>query len=170
MATGTPLPSGRLAHISPLWTRSLSTSGNPALTCSHVGHGIVLGPCWRSGTVLEFHGPPQDRAGAQGAQRAPRCGEKGEPAPVTSRPQGAHSGRRLKRRHRVFPFTRRTPGPEVATLVQGRFKRDGSASAEPEPHGGTGPNAGSPSPQHAQNPGPAPSGDGGERPGRPGAS
>ncbi|WP_030943004.1 nitrate- and nitrite sensing domain-containing protein [Streptomyces sp. NRRL S-646] len=54
--------------------------------------------------------------------------------------------------------------------MQGRFKRDGSASAEPEPHGGTGPNAGSSSPQHAQNPGPAPSGDGGERSGRPGAS
>jgi len=36
--------------------------------------------------------------------------------------------------------------------VQGRFKRDGSASAEPEPHGGT--DRGS-SPQHAQNPGPA---------------
>ncbi|MDN0199651.1 nitrate- and nitrite sensing domain-containing protein [Streptomyces sp. S.PNR 29] len=54
--------------------------------------------------------------------------------------------------------------------MQGRFKRDGSASAEPEPHGGTGPIKGSPSPQHAQNPGPAPSGDGGERPGRPGAS
>ncbi|MEV6614431.1 nitrate- and nitrite sensing domain-containing protein [Streptomyces sp. NPDC051051] len=54
--------------------------------------------------------------------------------------------------------------------MQGRFKRDGSASAEPEPHGGTGPMAGSSSPQHAQNPGPAPSGDGGERPGRPGAS
>ncbi|MEV6178183.1 nitrate- and nitrite sensing domain-containing protein [Streptomyces sp. NPDC052015] len=51
--------------------------------------------------------------------------------------------------------------------MQGRFKRDGSASAEPEPHGGT--DRGS-SPQHAQNPGPAPSGDGGERPGRPGAS
>ncbi|MGW0758649.1 nitrate- and nitrite sensing domain-containing protein [Streptomyces sp. NPDC002814] len=44
--------------------------------------------------------------------------------------------------------------------MQGRFKRDGSASAEPEPHGGTGPNAGSSSPQHAQNPGLA-SGDGG---------
>ncbi|MGW3138455.1 nitrate- and nitrite sensing domain-containing protein [Streptomyces sp. NPDC001139] len=54
--------------------------------------------------------------------------------------------------------------------MQGRFKRDGSASAEPEPHGGTGPNAGSPSPQHAQSPGPASSGDGGERSGRPGAS
>ncbi|MFH8662700.1 sensor histidine kinase [Streptomyces afghaniensis] len=52
--------------------------------------------------------------------------------------------------------------------MQGRFKRDGSASAEPEPHGGTGPIKGSPSPQHAQNQGPA--GDGGERPGRPGAS
>ncbi|WP_367320614.1 nitrate- and nitrite sensing domain-containing protein [Streptomyces sp. HUAS ZL42] len=51
--------------------------------------------------------------------------------------------------------------------MQGRFKRDGSASAEPEAHGGT--DRGS-SPQHAQNPGPAPSGDGGERPGRPGAS
>ncbi|MFD4685504.1 nitrate- and nitrite sensing domain-containing protein, partial [Streptomyces sp. NPDC058461] len=51
--------------------------------------------------------------------------------------------------------------------MQGRFKRDGSASAEPEPHGGT--DRGS-SPQHAQNPGPAASGDGGERPGRPGVS
>ncbi|MDT9697414.1 nitrate- and nitrite sensing domain-containing protein [Streptomyces sp. P17] len=50
--------------------------------------------------------------------------------------------------------------------MQGRFKRDGSASAEPELHGGTGPNAGSPSPQHAQNPGP--SGDGAGRPGAPG--
>ncbi|MFF8593201.1 nitrate- and nitrite sensing domain-containing protein [Streptomyces sp. NPDC015220] len=47
--------------------------------------------------------------------------------------------------------------------MQGRFKRDGSASAEPEPHGGT--DRGS-SPQHAQNPGQAPSGDNGERSGR----
>ncbi|MFJ3338254.1 nitrate- and nitrite sensing domain-containing protein [Streptomyces sp. NPDC086766] len=47
--------------------------------------------------------------------------------------------------------------------MQGRFKRDGSASAEPEPHGGT--DRGS-SPQHAQNPGSAPSGDGGDRAGR----
>ncbi|MET7681686.1 nitrate- and nitrite sensing domain-containing protein [Streptomyces sp. NPDC005423] len=54
--------------------------------------------------------------------------------------------------------------------MQGRFKRDGSASAKPEPHGGAGPMTGSSSPQHAQNPGPAPSGDGGERTGRPGAS
>ncbi|MFI1763334.1 nitrate- and nitrite sensing domain-containing protein [Streptomyces sp. NPDC020800] len=48
--------------------------------------------------------------------------------------------------------------------MQGRFKRDGSASAEPEAHGGT--DRGS-SPQHAQNPGqgPAPSTDGGGRPG-----
>ncbi|MEU6480597.1 nitrate- and nitrite sensing domain-containing protein [Streptomyces sp. NPDC047017] len=52
--------------------------------------------------------------------------------------------------------------------MQGRFKRDGSASAEPEPHGGTGPMAVSSSPQHAQNPGQAPTGDHGERPGRPG--
>ncbi|MFF8729671.1 nitrate- and nitrite sensing domain-containing protein [Streptomyces sp. NPDC015171] len=52
--------------------------------------------------------------------------------------------------------------------MQGRFKRDGSASAEPEPHDGTGPVKGSASPQHAQNPGPA--GDGGERGGRPGAA
>ncbi|OIJ65975.1 nitrate- and nitrite sensing domain-containing protein [Streptomyces mangrovisoli] len=51
--------------------------------------------------------------------------------------------------------------------MQGRFKRDGSASAEPEPHGGT--DRGS-SPQHAQNPGQAPSGDGGERSALPGAS
>ncbi|MYX97396.1 HAMP domain-containing protein, partial [Streptomyces sp. SID486] len=52
--------------------------------------------------------------------------------------------------------------------MQGRFKRDGSASAEPEPHDGTGPMKGSSSPQHAQNQGPA--GDGGERGGRSGAS
>ncbi|MEU6282502.1 nitrate- and nitrite sensing domain-containing protein [Streptomyces sp. NPDC047028] len=52
--------------------------------------------------------------------------------------------------------------------MQGRFKRDGSASAEPEPHGGTG--QGSSTPQHAQNPGPAPSVEGGDRSGRPGAS
>ncbi|MEV5882887.1 nitrate- and nitrite sensing domain-containing protein [Streptomyces sp. NPDC052020] len=52
--------------------------------------------------------------------------------------------------------------------MQGRFKRDGSASAEPEPHGGTGPMAVSSSPQHARNQG-TPAGDGGERPGRHGA-
>ncbi|WP_250405441.1 sensor histidine kinase [Streptomyces cellostaticus] len=51
--------------------------------------------------------------------------------------------------------------------MQGRFKRDGSASAEPEANGGT--DRGS-SPQHAQNPGPAQPGDIGERPGRPGTS
>ncbi|MPY62954.1 sensor histidine kinase [Streptomyces spongiae] len=50
--------------------------------------------------------------------------------------------------------------------MQGRFKRDGSASAEPEAHGGT--DRGS-SPQHAQNPGPAEIGNGGERSGRTGA-
>ncbi|CAL9423279.1 hypothetical protein C1708_09685 [Streptomyces sp. DH-12] len=50
--------------------------------------------------------------------------------------------------------------------MQGRFKRDGSASAEPEPQGGTGPKAVSSSPQHAQSQGPTPPGDhGGERPG-----
>ncbi|MFI1729898.1 nitrate- and nitrite sensing domain-containing protein [Streptomyces acidicola] len=54
--------------------------------------------------------------------------------------------------------------------MQGRFKRDGSASAEPEPHGGTGPMKGSSAPQHAQNPGPAEIGNGSERSGRPGAS
>nr|WP_285560148.1 nitrate- and nitrite sensing domain-containing protein [Streptomyces hygroscopicus] len=52
--------------------------------------------------------------------------------------------------------------------MQGRFKRDGSASAEPE-HDGTGPMKGSASPQHAQNPGPTPPGEGSER-ARPGAS
>ncbi|MFE2520464.1 sensor histidine kinase [Streptomyces mirabilis] len=50
--------------------------------------------------------------------------------------------------------------------MQGRFKRDGSASAEPEPHGGT--DRGS-SPQHAQNPGQSEVG-GGERSARPGAT
>ncbi|NEC31174.1 sensor histidine kinase, partial [Streptomyces sp. SID8111] len=49
--------------------------------------------------------------------------------------------------------------------MQGRFKRDGSASAEPEPHGGTGAMPGSSSPQHAQIPGRPVSGDGGDRPG-----
>ncbi|MHB9858822.1 nitrate- and nitrite sensing domain-containing protein [Streptomyces sp. YIM S03343] len=51
--------------------------------------------------------------------------------------------------------------------MQGRFKRDGSAPAQPEPHGGT--DRGS-SPQHAQNQGPAPSGDSGGRPGTPAPS
>ncbi|MFJ5516292.1 nitrate- and nitrite sensing domain-containing protein [Streptomyces griseoluteus] len=51
--------------------------------------------------------------------------------------------------------------------MQGRFKRDGSASAEPEPHGGT--DRGS-SHQHAQSAGKSPTGDNGERGGRPGAS
>ncbi len=59
-----------------------------------------------------------------------------------------------------------TPGPEVATLVQGRFKRDGSAPAEQEPRGGT--DRGS-SPQHAQNPGPAAAGDNSDRAQRPGS-
>ncbi|MES5817277.1 nitrate- and nitrite sensing domain-containing protein [Streptomyces sp. RG80] len=55
--------------------------------------------------------------------------------------------------------------------MQGRFKRDGSASAEPEPHGGTGPMKGGSAPQHAQNQGPAASsGDGGDRSGRPGSA
>ncbi|MGC9498730.1 sensor histidine kinase, partial [Streptomyces sp. WG7] len=52
--------------------------------------------------------------------------------------------------------------------MQGRFKRDGSASAEPEPHGGAGPKAVGSSPQHAQNQGQEQSGDGGDRAGRPG--
>ncbi|WP_405695478.1 nitrate- and nitrite sensing domain-containing protein [Streptomyces coelicoflavus] len=54
--------------------------------------------------------------------------------------------------------------------MQGRFKRDGSASAEPEPQGGTGPKAVSSSPQHAQNPGQTQSGDNGERAGQAGDS
>ncbi|GHA44192.1 histidine kinase [Streptomyces tauricus] len=53
--------------------------------------------------------------------------------------------------------------------MQGRFKRDGSASAEPEPQGGTGPRAVGSSPQHAQNPGPAQAGNSGDRSSRPGA-
>ncbi|MFH9574877.1 nitrate- and nitrite sensing domain-containing protein [Streptomyces sp. NPDC017454] len=52
--------------------------------------------------------------------------------------------------------------------MQGRFKRDGSASAEPEPHGGTGPKAVGSSPQHAQNQGQDQSGDSGDRAGRSG--
>ncbi|MDQ0932943.1 signal transduction histidine kinase [Streptomyces turgidiscabies] len=51
--------------------------------------------------------------------------------------------------------------------MQGRFKRDGSASAEPEPHNGAGNGS---SPQHAQNPGQAAlTGDNGERSARPGS-
>ncbi|WP_320779130.1 nitrate- and nitrite sensing domain-containing protein, partial [Streptomyces sp. CRN 30] len=49
--------------------------------------------------------------------------------------------------------------------MQGRFKRDGSASADPEPHGGTGPMAVSSSPQHAQPPGTVEAGDSDEQPG-----
>jgi hypothetical protein len=44
---------------------------------------MTHGPCWRSGTVLEFLGPPQERPGAQGRNAAPSGGGKGEPAPVT---------------------------------------------------------------------------------------
>ncbi|WP_128380904.1 nitrate- and nitrite sensing domain-containing protein [Streptomyces cavernae] len=51
--------------------------------------------------------------------------------------------------------------------MQGRFKRDGSASAEPEPTGGT--DRGS-SPPHAQNPGPAPAGEIGGSAARPGTT
>ncbi|AZM55748.1 hypothetical protein DMA15_26785 [Streptomyces sp. WAC 01529] len=77
----------------------------------------------------------------------------------------------------VPPFSGRTPGPEVATLVQGRFKRDGKgspqagrgrgdAAAEPERGGDRGS-----SPQHAQNPGPGAPGDkaGAARQGAPGS-
>ncbi|WP_030216566.1 nitrate- and nitrite sensing domain-containing protein [Streptomyces sp. NRRL WC-3626] len=53
--------------------------------------------------------------------------------------------------------------------MQGRFKRDGSASAEPEPQGGTGPKAVSSSPQHAQGQGPTAAGNGGEGAGAPNA-
>ncbi|MET9733916.1 nitrate- and nitrite sensing domain-containing protein [Streptomyces sp. NPDC006458] len=53
--------------------------------------------------------------------------------------------------------------------MQGRFKRDGSASAGPEPHGGTGPKAVSSSPQHAQNQG-SPQPDAADRGGRSGVS
>ncbi|WP_271208672.1 sensor histidine kinase, partial [Streptomyces poonensis] len=51
--------------------------------------------------------------------------------------------------------------------MQGRFKRDGSASADPEPTGGT--DRGS-SPQHAQAPGAAEAGDSGERSGASGGT
>ncbi|MFD5077151.1 nitrate- and nitrite sensing domain-containing protein [Streptomyces sp. NPDC058371] len=54
--------------------------------------------------------------------------------------------------------------------MQGRFKRDGSASAESEPHGGTGPMAAGSSPQHAQNQGPGGTVGSGERSARPGTA
>ncbi|MDG4863610.1 nitrate- and nitrite sensing domain-containing protein, partial [Streptomyces sp. T-3] len=49
--------------------------------------------------------------------------------------------------------------------MQGRFKREGSAAAEPELRGGTGPAANSSSPQHAPGSGPAGAGDGKDRAG-----
>lgn len=112
--------------------------------------------------MLEFHGPPQDRAGAQGAHsRAAWRARRGNQRRSLTTTTGAYSGRpydadTVPRRSRG-----EVPGSEVATLVQGRFKRDGSASAEPEPHGGTGPKAVGSSPQHAQNQGPASSGNAG---------
>src|SRR5689334_14506127 len=130
MATGTPSAPAQLAVIRPFCGRYLSTAGDSALTWCHLRHGITREPCWRSCTVLECHGPPQDRAGAQGAQRAPSDGEKGEPAPVTHDHRGRIQGV-LQNADTVFFRSRGgAPGPEVATLVQGRFKRDGSASAE----------------------------------------
>ena len=123
--------------------------------------GLVGDPalCWNS----------TDRRGIEPAHRgrnaAPSGGEKGEPAPVTH----DHHGGRIQAPHdadTVPPSRGGTPGPEVATLVQGRFKRDGSASAEPEPHGGTDRGLAPARPERRA----APSGDGGERARRSGAS
>lgn len=100
--------------------------------------------------MLEFAGPPRESAGAQVARhRAERGGKERK----TRRSPTTTMGRQVP--HDSTPSHRSpggTPGPEVATLVQGRFKRDGSAAAEQEPRGGT--DRGS-SPQHAQNRGPA---------------
>ncbi|GHA37840.1 histidine kinase [Streptomyces canarius] len=108
---------------------------------------------------------------AQGARTAPSGGETGGNQRRSLKTTGGRIQGALHNADTVSLRSRGgAPGPEVATLVQGRFKRDGSASAEPEPHGGTGPKAVSSSPQHAQNPGPGHAADGGERGGRPGAS
>ncbi|MYY82246.1 HAMP domain-containing protein, partial [Streptomyces sp. SID335] len=71
----------------------------------------------------------------------------------------------------VPPLPGRTPGPEVATLVQGRFKRDGKGSPQADRGRGDAPaepERGS-SPQHAQNPGPGSPGDSGPGAARQGA-
>ncbi len=99
--------------------------------------------------MLEFAGPPRDMVQRAGGATQRRAAHGKEDAPVTDDHHGADMP------HDSTPFRRSpggTPGPEVATLVQGRFKRDGSAAAEQEPRGGT--DRGS-SPQHAQNRGPA---------------
>ena len=96
--------------------------------------------------MLEFHGPPQDdsrRAQALNQRRA----AVGWGASVIHDRQGGMSPRDSipSRRPRG-----RTPGPEVATLVQGRFKRDGNAEGKAEPGGSSDAAA-----QRAQESGPA---------------
>ncbi|CAM5411576.1 hypothetical protein SALBM217S_08574 [Streptomyces griseoloalbus] len=112
--------------------------------------GLVGDPalCWNS-TDRRRNEPGAYR----GRDNAPSGGEKGNP-PVTHDHHGDVFRASPTTPTPSLPFRGRTPGPEVATLVQGRFKRDGSASAEPEPTRRGSPDGLSPSPQHAQNQGP----------------
>lgn len=102
--------------------------------------------------MLKFPGPPLETVGAQGRNKR-RVAVKGEDAPVhhDHLGPGIHR-RRPPNRLRSTAYGGGTPGPEVATPVQGRFKRDGSAAAESEPRGGS--DRGQ-STQHARNTGPA---------------
>ena len=136
MATGTPRPPVATPwNFSPVYTESPSTARDSSPhKVSSSSQPCTRWPCCRSGTVLEFHGPPRERAGAQGRNAAPSGGGEGEPRRSLTTTMG-----RVRRPHDATPSRRSrggTPGPEVATLVQGRFKRDGSAAAEPEPRGG----------------------------------
>lgn len=141
-------------------------------------HGLLLihhnaSPMSRPGVgpLLEIRhcaGIPRTAAGFKPARRGAterRVAAGRGRTPVTHDHHGA--GTTPHDADTVPPPSGGTPGPEVATLVQGRFKRDGSAAAEQEPHGGT--DRGS-SAQHAQNPGPAAAGDSGDRAQRPGAA
>ena len=119
----------------------LVTGHSPLVTVVTARHSALVGDpalCWNS----------TDRRGIEPARRGRNAAPSGGETRGNQRRSLKTTGGRFQgARHdadTVFLRSRGgAPGPEVATLVQGRFKRDGSASAEPEAHDGTGPGKGS---------------------------
>src|SRR4051794_15721058 len=102
-------PSQRVTQVT---ARYLALVGDPPL-------------CWNSTHRRGF------KPARRGRNAAPSGGGKGKSAGHSRPPWGGttpHDADTVPSVH-----DGRTPGPEVATLVQGRFKRDGSAAAEQEP-------------------------------------
>ena len=139
MATGTPCsrPWTRTGIVR-LWPEYASTSRDAALTCCHRrSQAVTHWPCWRSCTVLEFHGPPRDRAGAQGRRRsAERRRERGSQRRSLDDHHGARSG--APRRDTVPPFTRRDAwsrgcDASAGTFQEGWQRFGGAGAARREP-------------------------------------